>query len=204
MEEEQINQPVVKAEETGNSTPSTGDIVPQFQDVPFYPLLKVGILNAGLPLFAALPTHAGRQGETVLCIDSGVKKICSYINGSWACVDIGLQHFNFSGTQVFDGNCPDLTWTDLDISAVVGANSAVALLAVINTGGTATRYAFKKKGAGGVVLGLASGFLANNYPADFADDGVMYVVVPTNTSGVISWSGNRVTNTTIAVECYLK
>jgi len=62
-----------------------------FVDVPFYPILKVDKLYAGLPIFTAIPTHNARQGETVLVDDgSSTRKICSYMNGTWRCQDFAV------------------------------------------------------------------------------------------------------------------
>jgi len=62
-----------------------------FVDVPFYPILKVDKLYAGLPIFTATPTHNAKQGETVLVDDgSSTRKICSYMNGTWRCQDFAV------------------------------------------------------------------------------------------------------------------
>lgn len=56
---------------TQEDTPLSPIPVPQqtetsFEDVLYHPILKVDKLHAGLPMFDAVPTYVGKQGETVL------------------------------------------------------------------------------------------------------------------------------------------
>lgn len=102
-------------------------------------------------------------------------------------------------TQVFSGTSPT-TWTDLDLSAVVGSNAALVFLKVYC--GTPSRYtAFRKNGD------------TDDYShhqesaAHFASisSGFGIVVVPTDTDGVIEWEMDTATaSVTIDVVAYLK
>jgi len=53
--------------------------------------------------------------------------------------------FTYSGTLVFQGNCPS-SWTDRDLSGYIGARRALVFLKVKNNAGTAKKYKFRTNG----------------------------------------------------------
>jgi len=62
---------------------------------------------------------------------------------------VELEHvsgrFSYSGALVFSGNCPS-TWTDRDLSSVVGARRALVFLRVRNNAGFDKKYRFRPNG----------------------------------------------------------
>jgi len=53
--------------------------------------------------------------------------------------------FTYSGTLVFQGNCPS-SWTDRDLSSYIGTRRALVFLKVKNNAGTAKKYKFRTNG----------------------------------------------------------
>lgn len=106
---------------------------------------------------------------------------------------------SFSTTQVFTGTAPT-SYTDLDLSSVVGAKQRVVMLAVTNNGAGAEPYAFKRKGTS-YTLGITN---TNGVSAlIIANGNTSFVIVTTDTSGVIQWTGDAVpSSTVINVEAY--
>lgn len=107
----------------------------------------------------------------------------------------------FPNTEVFDGsgNTPN-AFTELDMSAVVGANSAVVLLRIYEGVNDAGTIAFRKNGeavdsdkygcAGTDTLGASS---------------IIYLIIVTDNAGKVEWKcQNTVLLVTVTVEAYIK
>jgi len=98
--------------------------------------------------------------------------------------------------QVFSGTSPT-TYTDLDLSGVVGANEAIVMLRVYNDINPATYY-----------------FRENGRTVDTSPDGVMggsagsieeiYFIVKTDSSGIVEWMSSVAQTTYIWVIAYWK
>jgi len=107
----------------------------------------------------------------------------------------------FDTTEVFNGT-GSTSYTDLDLSSVIGVNQKMVMLKV-NMGTTGGYYSsFKMKGTSGTFpntsnpVGTASLVLSNS-----GESG--YVIVPTDTSGVVQWRINTGTPSyTINVVAY--
>jgi hypothetical protein len=100
---------------------------------------------------------------------------------SWISGEVGTK---FSNTEVFNGTSPS-TWTDLDLSSVVGAKQRVVLLR-FSTTGTSIALAIKTKGD-------TKTYTTNS---SYSSNSAMYIpnntysgtlIVKTDTSGVIQW-----------------
>jgi len=104
----------------------------------------------------------------------------------------------FDTTQVFSGTSPT-SYTDLDLSSVIGATQKVVMLRVSSD---AQYHTFRRKGE--TLLGYAgnAGFGGGGVyvpSSSYADT----VTVTTNTSGVIEWKSMTAgVTTTINVEAY--
>jgi len=140
---------------------------------------------------------------------SGGTAISAYIDGAIA-VEGGIcpafsprpayaPVLTVAETEVFNGTSPT-TWTDLDLSGTIGAQSSLVLLKVYHAG-TET-VAFRKNGdvdefyALGGVSGVA---LIETY------SGVHIVVlVATDASGIIEWRASGAVAMTIDVIAYIK
>ena len=106
-------------------------------------------------------------------------------------------------TEVYSAATPGASaWTDLDLSAVVGANLALVVLKV--TAGNNCQWAFRKNGdadefysAGVVMVGCAKAYTT----VGLFD----VVLVATDATGIIEWEASAgVANATIDVMAYIK
>ncbi len=125
-------------------------------------------------------------------------------NPAWANAGV-----NFLSTKVYDATSGiPTTWTDLDLSATIGAATHLVYLKVVNKdGATAAQYKFRPNGeaAGDALIGASS--LGGN---DSGGDGTTvtagdcgFVLVKTDASGVVEWySSSSSADTEIYVEAY--
>lgn len=95
----------------------------------------------------------------------------------------------FSTTQVFTGTAPT-SYTDLDLSAVVGATQRMVMLRVFDGGGSGY-YSFRPNGttytqddASSTAQGVSRTGVIGGTPSG------SFVIVKTDTAGVIEWKGN--------------
>ncbi|MBA7523835.1 hypothetical protein ES705_15969 [subsurface metagenome] len=106
-------------------------------------------------------------------------------------------------TEVFSDISP-VAWTDLDLSAVVGANYALVILKV-NLQNTNTSVAFRKNGdtdehfdSIGITTGIGAALFQ---PSDIGLH--VIVVVLTDSGGIIEWKGEGLA-TTVDVIGFIK
>jgi len=105
----------------------------------------------------------------------------------------------FDTTEVFNGTAPT-SYTDLDLSGTVGSNQAVCLLKVHNNSGDATAmyFSFRKNGDTDIFDRGVSGML------DTISDGrSTYLLIVTDSSGVVEWLANQAKTVVITMEAYL-
>lgn len=105
-----------------------------------------------------------------------------------------VPHTRFATTSVFSGSAPT-SYTDLDLSSVVGVAQKMVYLKIVNSGGS-TSYRFRMNGD--TSTGGSQGDATN---ADTVS-ATAYVVVKTDTSGVIEWIAGGANTTAITVEAY--
>ena len=108
-------------------------------------------------------------------------------------------------TQVFNGTGPGGTYTDLDLSGVVGANYALVLLkfVVIYTSDGSCGVSVRTKGDTASVKEWSNGKGASG--AAFDTGNQAYFLVETDSSGKIQWTDDGLTNTVvITVAGYIK
>ena len=105
----------------------------------------------------------------------------------------------FATTQVFSGTSPT-TYTDLDLSAVVGAVQRVVMLRIVSSVGTSMRFGFKRKGDAGTYS--ASEQSASHAVISSTAGDSVYVVTTTDASGVIQWVTGTAQACTLNVEAY--
>ena len=145
-----------------------------------------GYIGAG---GAALPTT---------CTDG---QILAYNDTSseWECADNtggsggGWVH---SGQQVFSGTSPT-SWTDLDLSSIVGQVNALVMLKVASTETGDTTYEFR---ANGDDTEYVWGYGASSTVLRNSGD---YVVLETDSNGVIEWNSTGLFATTIDLLGYV-
>lgn len=111
-----------------------------------------------------------------------------------------VGQINFIDTQAFSGTSPT-GYTDLDLSSIVGSNTAMVYLYVV-TSGANNIYGFRPNGN-------STNTLHNNandglFSISAADSRASSALVITDGSGVIEWMGNSATTTEIRVHAYIK
>lgn len=104
----------------------------------------------------------------------------------------------FSTTQVFNGTAPT-SLTTLDISAVVGVTQRMVMLHLTCT--ASAGFGFTRNAATGTFKG-STGTGASQASTTSGGANDVYVVVSTDTSGVIQWIANTGATTQIAVEAF--
>jgi len=109
------------------------------------------------------------------------------------------------GDSIFNGDSPNpIAWTSLDISAKVGARQVLAFVSIYNrevAGGPAA-YAFRldpavNRDARAEGFPTTCGGTVNCYLKNEAVDGISYVLIKTDTSGVFQWICDQVDHATI-------
>ncbi len=111
--------------------------------------------------------------------------------------------FTFVDANAFSGTSPT-TFTDLDLSSIIGAKQALVMLRVSEPSGQVTALTFKTKGetasydpANGLSVGLSQLYLHSSG----ADD-TSTTIVKTDANGVIQWYGIDARTVTIDVIAY--
>ncbi len=111
----------------------------------------------------------------------------------------GQNTIVFSTAGLFNGTSPT-SYTDLDLSGTVGSNQAVCLIKVFNNSGDATTqtYRFRKDddGDGFDSTGTGGAGILNDQEA-------AYLLIITDTTGVVEWESNAAKTTVITMEAYL-
>lgn len=120
------------------------------------------IVAAGLP--------AGSEGQAI--VHNGTTWVAGNTTG-------------FSDTEVFNGTSPNQTWTDLDLSAVVGVAQKVVLLR-FSTTSAAGVFGVKTKGDTKTYTPNSSYFSINNVYV-VSNDYTQTMLVKTDINGVIQW-----------------
>jgi len=109
-----------------------------------------------------------------------------------------------TGTEVFSGNSPITSFADLDLSGTVGKRSALVFLKLIQTSGTTSRqFYFRKNGDTDTPTTnvASSSGCASVIVAALAES--VFVLVATDTNGVIEWLSDAVRACTIDVVAFI-
>ena len=107
--------------------------------------------------------------------------------------------YAYSGSSAYSGAAPT-SWTDLDMSAIVGSIRAIVLLKVTNNSTTSTRtYAFRPNGDTDEYYNVTY-----PTPSNFKlfEEMSALVTVQTDTSGIIEWMASGANDTDIVVLSY--
>lgn len=118
-------------------------------------------------------------------------------------IDIGSA-WNYSGASEFSGSAPT-SWTDLNLASTVGANRAIAILKVKQTGASNTSFAFRPNGDTDEyyrTIGTSNDPSPTNF--NMATDQAALVTAITDASGIIEWRANVTSATTIHVLAWAK
>ena len=104
--------------------------------------------------------------------------------------------YKYSGSSAYSGNAP-ITWTDLDMSSVVGSVRALVLFKLTNNSTTSTRtYSFRPNGD-------TDEYYNVTYPTPtnfkLFEEMSTLVTIQTDASGVIEWKASGANDTDIVV-----
>ena len=103
----------------------------------------------------------------------------------------------FDTTQVFNGTAPT-TYTDLDLSSVIGTNQKVVVLRILTA--SASQVRMRRNGESSDIYASSAG---NGISAVYVNSSqISYAMVVTDTSGIIEWLSNSAITHTINVEAY--
>jgi len=122
--------------------------------------------------------------------------------GGWGlAADVLALRPTIAQTEVFTGNSPT-AWTDLDLSAVVGANLAIVLLKITLAAGGA-RVAVRKNGDtddqySGTATGAGGAGQATLDATKFT-----VLIAVTDSAGIIEWITNDAVAATVDIIAYL-
>lgn len=108
----------------------------------------------------------------------------------------------FVDTEVFNGTSPNpAAWTDLDLSAVVGANHALVILRCYNADASARSFAVRPKGETECSFNTSDAFYKSSPSASSYCELITY----TDAAGIIQWwyAQVDVAGITIDVVAYL-
>ena len=118
----------------------------------------------------------------------------------------GGATFTVSGATVIDAQASPETWTELDLSGIVGANSALVILGITATAdmdATAVRMAgdtneYYDAAADATAFGVALGHHESGAGA------TMVLMCITSTAGKIEWKTEATQTATIKLIAYIK
>lgn len=106
----------------------------------------------------------------------------------------------FSTTQVFNGTSPT-SYTDLDLSAVVGVTQRMVMLKITENDTGGRQFLFRRNGETGGVSNLPGGG-TSTLKQDGNSGSIGYIIVSTDTSGIVEWTSDSGATTVINVEAY--
>ena len=105
-----------------------------------------------------------------------------------------VPHLFFINAVVFGPAASPNVWTNLDLSAWVGARKALVFVLCVQTGGAANTIEFRPNGHGVDVVGVGSSTLAGSF------DSILAFI--TDAAGIIEWQTNATENLTLTVLVY--
>lgn len=109
-----------------------------------------------------------------------------------------------SGTQVFSGTSPT-SWTDLNLSSVVGSARSLVLLKVLLSSATVSNIAFRTKGeTADVGYGSNASFGAGCTAMTIENTRIGYAILETDASGYVQWKDSNNASITITLIGYIK
>ena len=122
--------------------------------------------------------------------------------GGWA-VPPGQAALTIAETEAFASAAAPTSWTDLDLSAIVGSNVALVMLKVSQSSTASCTMAFRKNGDTeehfpGADLNMGAG------AADVKQSAFAIIMVITDSSGIIEWRAQSGATSTVDVIAYVK
>lgn len=117
---------------------------------------------------------------------------------------IGERGWVHSGVKVYDNADAPTSWTDLDLSAVVGARHVLAALKLKNRDASYKLiYLFRRNGETEDVAD-AYGLAGMNNTVDLAAGKIVHFVLETDENGIIEWKTSQAEKADIWVLGYIR
>lgn len=111
-----------------------------------------------------------------------------------------VAQINFVDTSVYSTTSPNSAWTDIDISAVTGATTAIVWLEVTNTGAN-NQYAFRPNGSSVDYRYATSNLGVTTTTGTNGRSTIVQAI--TDSAGIIELYSISPTTTTVKVKAYL-
>ena len=111
--------------------------------------------------------------------------------------------WHHSGTLVYDNQAAPQTWTDLDLSGVVGANYAFVILNVKNWGSGKCNIYFRPDGDSDIYSNEGYEYPSGAHAASLREGFAGLVICETASNGYVEWKTNC-NNASIWVLGYIK
>lgn len=109
---------------------------------------------------------------------------------------IGERGWIHSGVKVYDNTNSPTSWTDLDLSAVVGKNRAFVLIKILNRNAALDNYCYTRMNGetNEVAKDATLGCMLNGVV--LAPTNIAYFVIETDKNGIFEWKAvaNRKTD----------
>lgn len=117
---------------------------------------------------------------------------------------IGERGWIHSGVKVYDNTAAPTSWTDLDLSSVVGKNRALVFIKVKSiTAMGGEIFHFRVKGETEAVAMSYESAAFNNI-AGVTQGNIAHLVMETDNNGIIQWKGAMGGNDSIWVLGYIR
>ena len=118
-------------------------------------------------------------------------------------IEMNKTVLNVSGATTYTGDSPEV-WTDLDLSSIVGANSALVILQ-ISASGDMNAVAIRMNGDEGDYYCSAGDSNAYGVALGHHDTtAILVLICVTDTAGIIEWITESSSTATIKVIAYIK
>lgn len=107
----------------------------------------------------------------------------------------------FPGSTAFNNTAPT-SYTDLDLSSIVGAAQRCVLLLVTQQSATATTYKFRPNGATYSLNDSDTNMVGASTTGNLLQNNAAIVVLTTDTAGVVEWKASGARSTKVEVLAY--
>ena len=139
-------------------------------------------LEVSLDVNGKIATEALQTDSTAPTADAALANKKYVDDTKTGTADLTISTTAFAGNPVSTVT----SWTDIDLSAIVGTNAALVYLRIVQVGGATTDIAFRTNGAS-VSVGMDSNstYGAGVSAVTLADNNIGYVLVLTDSSGIM-------------------
>lgn len=195
-----INASAVTTAKIADATATTDGVtfakIRQLEDMKL-----IGNVSGG----TAAPTQVSLLDEDDMASNSATaactqQSIVAYVGST---VNAGVMQDYTGGGTTFTGTTPGASFTDIDLSSVVGANTAFVHLSVTNSGGTTFQFKMRQNGESADVGDTNYTDSRGTTCGQVASGRISYHSIITDSAGIIEWLTNTAgINYTIKVMGY--